>query len=684
MESNRSSSNNGVIQVDETAENNIELFGNGLNDDIDNDEVVVNHPINFDIPLPPLHEESTLQNSFINPTPEFPIGGTGLAIPEGKPSVISLSNSQNQMHQDERPPFTFDESRPVPSSVKTAPVVKSLRDPFLSRNITDTKPQTFNTVPVKLQRDINSSTSSIYDTGLSSQKHDSQNISSINMNLPSSIDETPECPNGSCAVARQLTQQFNTTDFSFAPNNTDVPPQYFPNSNRSSTPAPPPLPEKPIDLSSEPALPQMDRQSEQLPVNITFPQAGAKNTTVPAPPPLPTKNTGPAVPAQTGAAPPATNNTGPAVPATNNTVPAVPAQTGGINNIKFPALPTNTPQHHYPTTTTQFQYKPNTNQFTYPVNQPAGQPAKATLPTFNNANTCANSNPGGLIRPPAPKSDSKVPTLLWDTRAPITNMRSLTAKKNKNILNHIQSVDNAEIARIFPYMLSLGPEKQVFKRYVVSQEPIILAYTIPDSANVKRAWKNQYDTDPKFRKDVDEYNQKIIEKLAQFNNMSVQQINDVINNLLAEYINSNTDRLSSSSNNRSSAAFTSWNGSFINNQIPSNQQAPAFNNNQIPPQQQQQQPCVYYKTRKDCMDSAEPIKGYRRVMRSQNPCVVDYIEIKNKNDLQNSMIGCTVDNPINTDSECAVKYNMIKTFLDESGYHLVKNSTRKSRKSRKN
>ena len=84
------------------------------------------------------------------------------------------------------------------------------------------------------------------------------------------------------------------------------------------------------------------------------------------------------------------------------------------------------------------------------------------------------------------------------------------------------------------------------------------------------------------------------------------------------------------------------------------------------------------------MDSAEPIKGYRRVMRSQNPCVVDYIEIKNKSDLQNSMIGCTVDNPINTDSECAVKYNMIKTFLDESGYHIVKNSTHKSRKSRKN
>lgn len=677
MESNRSDSNNGAIQVEETAEN-IDLVGNGLNDDVDNDEVIVNQPINFDIPLPPT-------------VPEFPIGSTGLAIPEGEPPVISLSNSQNRMDQYERPPFTLDESRPVPSSVKTAPV-KSLRDPFLSR-ITDTKPSPYKTVPVvKSLRDMNSSTSSIHDTGLPSQNYDLQNISSINMNLPNPIDETPACPNGSCAVARQLTPQFNTTDFSFAPNNTDTPPQYFPNSSHSSTPAPPPLPERSINLSSEPALPQTDRQSEQLPVNITPPpQAGTA-----APPPLPTKNTVPAVPAQTGVAP----------PATNNTVPAVPTQTGGINNnTKFPALPTTTTQHHYPTTMTQFnQYKP-TNPFTYPVNQPVNQPAgqlaKATLPTFNNAcaNACANSNSGGLIRPPAPKSDSKVPTLLWDTRAPITNMRSLTAKKNKNILNHIQSVDNAEIAKIFPYMLRLGPEKQVFKRYVISQEPIILAYTIPDNANVKRAWKNQYDTDPKFRKDVDEYNQKIIEKLSQFNNMSVQQINDVINNLLAEYINSNTDRLSSSSNNRSSAAFTSWNGSFINNQVLSNQQAPAFNNNNnnVPPQQQQapafnnnnvppqqQQPCVYYKTRKDCMDSAEPIKGYRRVMRSQNPCVVDYIEIKNKNDLQNSMIGCTVDNPINTDSECAVKYNMIKTFLDESGYHLVKNSTRKSRKSRKN
>ena len=367
-----------------------------------------------------------------------------------------------------------------------------------------------------------------------------------------------------------------------------------------------------------------------------------------------------------------------------------------FNRTGYPLPTTAAQQQHYPTSPTQFnQYAkqaPAANPFTTPVNQPpAGQPtgqARPPLPTFNQQGT--NSNTDGVIRPPKSSTTKTIPALLWDGQSIITNMRSLTFTNNKNILSHIGSIPNDEIDRIFPYIKTLPVSDRTFRRFVIGQDKITLAYILPTNAYVKKAWLNQLETDPTFRNEVETYNQKQKQELAQRFNLSVQQVDEEIKRMLAIYESNNTDRISKPSN-KSAAAFRRVNGALVNNQQFNNQQGvnnqqngAVNNNNSMPSQQQQQPPCVYYKTRKDCMDTAEPIRGYRRVMRSQNPCVVDYIEIKNKNDLQNSMIGCTVDNPINTDSECAVKYNMIKTFLDESGYHLVKNSTRKSRKSRKN
>lgn len=503
----------------------------------------------------------------------------------------------------------------------------------------------------------------------SSQKHNSQNISSINnMNpLPRMVDENPACPNGACNVNRQIAPQFN--------NNNNAPPLPGSDENR----------ENPINLPAEPPLPQGSRQSEQLP------QVNPRKST--APPPLPTNGNN-------------ANNTTkipppPPLPATAQQ-PAQQQQSPAPKN-KFPPLPTTAQQHH-PASPTQFnQQKPAGNLFTRPVNQPAAQqqqqPAqqqaigKAALPTFNNN----NSNPGGLIRPPTRPSKTLIPSLFWDGQVPITNMRSLTEKNNKNILTHVEPIPYTLIEQVFPYIN--GINNRVLKRFVITDDIITLTYIIPDSKQGRTAWENQLKIDQSFKKFVDDYNQEIKQRLSEIYNIPLEQMNQIINDILTQYMNANTDRLSRSSCKSSTPSFSCYNGvCYVNKQ---QQQCNTCNNNNAQPQQQQQQqpcntcnnnnnvpplqqPCRYYRTRKECMDSAAAIPGYRRVMRSQNPCVVDYIEIKNKKDLQDSMIGFTCDNPIVTDADCAVKYNMIKTFLDESGYHLEKNSTRKSRKSRKN
>ena len=361
-----------------------------------------------------------------------------------------------------------------------------------------------------------------------------------------------------------------------------------------------------------------------------------------------------------------------------------------FNRNGYPPLPTTATHKHYPTNPTQFnQYvkQAPANLFATPVNQPGGQ-VRPPLPQFNQQGT--NSNADDIIRPPQRSSKTAIPALLWDGQSNITNMRSLTFTNNKNILSHIGDIPNSKIEEMFPYLNNIPVKDRSFRRFVVGQDKITLAYILPTRAYVKNAWYNQLETDPTFRNKVEAYNLEQKQDLAKLSNLSVQQVDEEIKRMLAVYESNNTDRVSKPSN-KSVAAFRRVNGVLVNNQQFNNQQdvnnqqfnnQQGVNNNNMPPQQQQS-PCVYYNTRKDCMDTAEPIRGYRRVMRSQNPCVVDYIEIKNKNDLQNSMIGCTVNNPIHNDPDCAVKYDMIKTFLDETGYHLVKNSTRKSR-SRKN
>ena len=490
----------------------------------------------------------------------------------------------------------------------------------------------------------------------SSQKHISQNNSSINkMQLPPrTIDESPVCPNGNCAVNRQITPQFQ--QFQQA---RDMPP-------------PPPLPvnnESPIRLSDKPALPQQDKQSEpQLP-QVSPPAAPTNNgDTLPPPPPLP--------------------------------VPAQQQVDAHVNKNKFPPLPVTATQQHHPASPTQFQAQ--TNLFQKPVNQPGGQPVnqpagqpvnqpagqqqqgagqqgaqptKAMLPTFNNTNcnTCNNGCPN-IIRPPQNRtSKTLIPSLFWDGQVPITNMRSLTEKNNKNILTHVEPIPYNLIEQIFTYGNSCSD--RTCKRFVIGESEITLTYILPNERNARKAWENQLKVDTNFKKFIDDYNEEIKQKLSEIYNIPLDKINQIIANLLTEYMNANTDRLSKPSGRSSAPSFTCVNGVCSINQQCTQQPC-----NGMTPQPQR---C--YKTCKECMDTAEPICGYRRVMRSQNPCVVEYIEIKNKKDLQNSMIGSTVNNPIMNDADCAVKYNMIKTFLDESGYHLVKNTTpRKSRKSRKN
>ena len=565
-----------------------------------------------------------------------------------------------------------------------------------------------------------------------SQKEDSQNISSINnMNhLSNSLNESPACPNGKCDVSRKITRPF----FSFSRNNNNQSQRSpfnldnttFGASQGAQQGALQGAQQGASQGAQQGASQGAQQQQGQLPPPPPFNagQQGASQGQLPPPPPFNAGQQG----AQQGASQGAQqqNNSSPIKLADNPNLPAsseqgqlpppppfnagqqgasqgaqqgqlpqfnaqqgaqqgqLPQFNAGRNLFgmnRFPSLPTANTQHH-PTGATQFNQYARSNPFQFPVNQPSGQNNRPPLPQFNQ-NT---SNIGDIARPPQRSSKSKIPVLLWDGRVPITNMKSISEKNNKNILTRIEDAPYGYIEQIFSYLNRVPPSDRSIIRFVIGQDKITLAYALPRTSQVRNAWHNQLEIDPNFRSAVEAFNLEQKAKLSNMYNMSMEQIDAEINNMLAVYENINVGRLSkSSNNNRPSAAFRSWNGVLYSNQQENayqqqQQQQQQWQQQGTPSQQQYQPSCRYYETRKDCMDSTEPIRGYRRVMRSQNPCVVDYIEIKNKNDLQDSMIGCTINNPITNDPDCTVKYNMIKTFLDENGYHLEKNSTRKSRK----
>ena len=87
-------------------------------------------------------------------------------------------------------------------------------------------------------------------------------------------------------------------------------------------------------------------------------------------------------------------------------------------------------------------------------------------------------------------------------------------------------------------------------------------------------------------------------------------------------------------------------------------------------------------SRKDCINTLPAKEGYRRVMVKQNPCEVKYVETKKKN-IENNIIGTVVSNPLICDDDCKYKFDVIKNFLDATGTHIVKNN-KKSRQSKKN
>ena len=87
-------------------------------------------------------------------------------------------------------------------------------------------------------------------------------------------------------------------------------------------------------------------------------------------------------------------------------------------------------------------------------------------------------------------------------------------------------------------------------------------------------------------------------------------------------------------------------------------------------------------SRKECINAVPPRPGYRRQMVTKNPCRVKYVQINKKSDVLDNMIGRSLNNPIETDEECKIKYEMIKDFLNETNTHLC-NNRKKSKKSSK-
>lgn len=326
-----------------------------------------------------------------------------------------------------------------------------------------------------------------------------------------------------------------------------------------------------------------------------------------------------------------------------------------------------------------------------PKNNPPAQQQQqaAPLPVVNQGMQQQQQQQADQLIRPTSRMSSKViyPSLLWDGSITITNMKKATGvSNNKNYLqNNIAPTPYVQIYQMFPQF-----ENVEFLRYLIGQEGIFLSYLLPRSSNARNQWKYNLTHDPEFYNRVIAYNEEQKKIMAEMNGITVEEVNNQINSILQAYLAINADKLNKKFSFGCKKQYNPYNKMFFSN----NSGSSTFNSSpfNLPKDvtfsncSGSSCPTVNGVDLNNCLNKNPQIDGFRRVVYSTNPCAVMYQKIENESDLQQCMIGSmSAIQRVASDEDCVVKYNMIKDFLDETGYHLVKNSKPKNKKkSRKN
>ena len=322
-------------------------------------------------------------------------------------------------------------------------------------------------------------------------------------------------------------------------------------------------------------------------------------------------------------------------------------------------------------------------------NPPAQQQQAAPLPVVNQGMQQQQQQQADQLIRPTSRMSSKViyPSLLWDGSITITNMKKATGvSNNKNYLqNNIAPTPYVQIYQMFPQF-----ENVEFLRYLIGQEGIFLSYLLPRSSNARSQWKYNLTHDPEFYNRVIAYNEEQKKIMAEMNGITVEEVNNQINSILQAYLAINADKLNKKFSFGCKKQYNPYNKMFFSN----NSGSSTFNSSpfNLPKDvtfsncSGSSCPTVNGVDLNNCLNKNPQVDGFRRVVYSTNPCAVMYQKIENESDLQQCMIGSmSAIQRVASDEDCVVKYNMIKDFLDETGYHLVKNSKPKNKKkSRKN
>ena len=328
-----------------------------------------------------------------------------------------------------------------------------------------------------------------------------------------------------------------------------------------------------------------------------------------------------------------------------------------------------------------------------PKNNPPAQQQQqqqaAPLPVVNQGMQQQQQQQADQLIRPTSRMSSKViyPSLLWDGSITITNMKKATGvSNNKNYLqNNIAPTPYVQIYQMFPQF-----ENVEFLRYLIGQEGIFLSYLLPRSSNARNQWKYNLTHDPEFYNRVIAYNEEQKKIMAEMNGITVEEVNNQINSILQAYLAINADKLNKKFSFGCKKQYNPYNKMFFSN----NSGSSTFNSSpfNLPKDvtfsncSGSSCPTVNGVDLNNCLNKNPQVDGFRRVVYSTNPCAVMYQKIENESDLQQCMIGSmSAIQRVASDEDCVVKYNMIKDFLDETGYHLVKNSKPKNKKkSRKN
>ena len=328
-----------------------------------------------------------------------------------------------------------------------------------------------------------------------------------------------------------------------------------------------------------------------------------------------------------------------------------------------------------------------------PKNNPPAQQQQqqqaAPLPVVNQGMQQQQQQQADQLIRPTSRMSSKViyPSLLWDGSITITNMKKATGvSNNKNYLqNNIAPTPYVQIYQMFPQF-----ENVEFLRYLIGQEGIFLSYLLPRSSNARNQWKYNLTHDPEFYNRVIAYNEEQKKIMAEMNGITVEEVNNQINSILQAYLAINADKLNKKFSFGCKKQYNPYNKMFFSN----NSGSSTFNSSpfNLPKDvtfsncSGSSCPTVNGVDLNNCLNNNPQFDGFRRVVYSTNPCAVMYQKIENESDLQQCMIGSmSAIQRVASDEDCVVKYNMIKDFLDETGYHLVKNSKPKNKKkSRKN